>query len=187
VGEGASFRLPRPGWRVYVAAGLALVVIVVVLLARVRGGSAPGGRPGAQGAAATAPSPGAGVTASPLPDDDVPADPTPPSKQVAAPQALAAAAAFTKAWAHHPDGITAAQWSAAVGKHADPVLAKQLTFTDPRLVPATTVTGPAVSLAGGVSSASVGVPTDAGQVVLTCTLVGGRWAVSDVDLKRGPE
>ncbi|MCW2505464.1 MAG: hypothetical protein JWO79_3748 [Actinomycetia bacterium] len=185
--EGASFRMPRPGWRVYVAAGLTLVVIVVVLVARVRGGSAPSGRPGARGAAATAPSPGAVATASPVPDDGVLTDPTPPSKQAAAPEALAAATAFTKAWAHHPDGITAAQWSAAVGKHADPVLAKQLTFTDPRLVPATTVTGPAVSLAGGVSSASVGVPTDAGQVVLTCTLVGGHWTVSDVDLQRSPE
>jgi hypothetical protein len=186
VAEGASFGLPRPGWRVYVAAGLALVVVVIVLVARARGGSSPG-QPGAQGAAATAPSPSAGVTASPVPDDGMRSDLTPPSKQLAAPGALAVATAFTKAWAHHPDGITAARWSAAVGKHADPVLAKQLTFTDPRLVPATTVTGPAVSLSGGVSSASVGVPTDAGQVVLTCTLAGGRWTVSDVDLQRRPE
>jgi hypothetical protein len=36
-----------------------------------------------------------------------------------------------------------------------------------------------------VSSATIAVPTDAGEVVLTCVLVAGRWLVSDLDLDRG--
>jgi hypothetical protein len=41
-------------------------------------------------------------------------------------------------------------------------------------------------VAGGVSSASVAVPTDAGKVILICTLVAGRWLVSDLDIERRP-
>jgi hypothetical protein len=49
-------------------------------------------------------------------------------------------------------------------------------------VPATKVTGPPRGVSGGVTSATIAVPTDAGTVVLTCVLVDGAWLVSDLDV-----
>jgi hypothetical protein len=183
--ESASFAIPRPGWRGVAAGVLALVVIVVVFLARLPGGSGGDQPHGAGAPAAPAPATSAEQTVPPESDDGAEQDAAPYDQKAAA-GALDAATRFVKAWADHPAGLTAAAWSARVAKHADAALGKQLAYTDPQLVPASAVTGKAESVAGGVSSASVAVPTDAGKVILTCTFVGGRWLVSDLDLERRP-
>jgi hypothetical protein len=186
-GEGASFAMPRLGWRPVVAGVLALAVIGVLLAARFGGAdgktASPGsttGTPVAASSASPTPSP------SPEPDDGPEGPGTSPYDEPAAPRAMTAATSFVKAWADHPAGITAERWWSAVSRHADPALAAQLKFTEPALVPAKAVTGPAESVAGGPSSATVAVPTDAGRVLVTCVLVKNQWLVSDLDLERAP-
>jgi hypothetical protein len=185
--ERTSFAVPRLSWRGIAAGVLALVVAGIVIIARLPDGGGAGEPRGAVGrsAPAAAGTASPGLPASPEPDDGA-EEAAAPYTQRAAAGALDAGTRFVKAWADHPDGISAEAWSARVAKHADPALGKQLAFTDPQLVPATAVTGTAQSVAGGVSSASVAVPTDAGKVILTCTLVGGRWLVSDLDIERRP-
>jgi hypothetical protein len=172
-----------------VAGVLAAVVVVIVVMARL-GGAESDARSGAvdqrTSAADASATPSVSPSPSPTANDGVVGAGASPYGQPPAPAAVRAAVAFVRAWADHPDGITPKQWWTSVSRHTDATLAKQLEFTDPARVPATAVTGHAQGIAGGPSSATVAVPTDAGRVVLTCVLVQGKWLVSDLDLERRP-
>jgi hypothetical protein len=186
-GEGASFAWPKLGWRAVVAGVLAAVVLGIVIMARLSGDeSGPGSSAADQRGRASEASATPSVSPSPTANDGVVGAGASPYGQPPAPAAVRAAVAFVRAWTHHPDGITAKQWWTSVSRYADATLAKQLEFTDPARVPATDITGQAQGIAGGPSSATVAVPTDAGRVVLTCVLVQGKWLVSDLDLERRP-
>jgi hypothetical protein len=96
------------------------------------------------------------------------------------------AAAFAAAFATKPPAGAPDQWWAGVSKHTDQTLAEQLRGVDPTTLKATKVTGPARSAQGGVSSAEVTVPTDAGELLVVCVLVNGEWKVADYELERRP-
>lgn len=183
----SSFALRRPGWRVWAAGVLAVIVFVVVLIARLAGAGSGSDSAGSDGAAPL-PSPSVSPAPEPTPtlaDDGLSGPEASPKEQGAAPEALLAATAFAKAWATHPDGVTAEQWWGGVAKHTDAALADQLRGVDPAVVPATRVVGPAEAIHGGVSSADVAVPTDAGRLLVTVIRQAGRWLVADFDIERG--
>jgi hypothetical protein len=199
-----SFALRRPGWRVWVAGGLALVVLVVVLAARLSGGgedpreragSAPAtstaapavtasGAPGSTASAAPSTTAPGGVDA----DGGFPSETPPPASGPAGvSQASQTALALVRAMVDHSPGMTQARWWAAVSRYADPTLGEQLKLTDPATVPANRVTGaPQVMAGGGSGHVQVAVPTDGGRVLVTCVFASDRWLASDLDLERGP-
>jgi len=194
----------RVGWRARVAGVLGVLVLAAVVagrLADLTGAGPPDGPAGplsgpgvlagpsaGPGAGPVAPaSPGATAGAAPGAGAgaDGPIGPgASPYGRAAPPAATAAALAFVRAWLAPPAGTPASTWWQGVARHADPQLAAQLRLTDPERVPATRITGAPRSRHGGLTSAEVVVPTDAGEVLLLCTAVAGRWRVSDLDLDR---
>ncbi len=96
-----------------------------------------------------------------------------------APQALAVADAYVRAWAR-PD-LDAATWLAATTRYATPQYGELLATVDPTHVPARRVTGPPTAVSSTTVVVVVDVPTDAGAVRVTCTNVAGRWLVATVD------
>lgn len=185
--DASRFAVRRLGWRVWAAGSLAVVVVVVVLIARLTGGDADS--PSGADAGDT---PGAGVTEpvepSSEPLNDGPAGPEASAEPSApaAPAAVSVALAFARAWATPPPPSAPGNWATAVSKYTDPVLAQQLRALDPKSLPATKVTGPPVSVSGGVTSAEVTVPTDAGDLLAVCVLVQGKWLVADYEFDRRP-
>lgn len=185
--SGLDFAWKRPGWRVWASLLLAVVVAVVVTVARIAGsgdaGPAPGGIGAPSGrspvgtASATAPDPTPSSTAG---DDSVAGDPATANAPAGA---LSAGTAFVRAWVAHAPPATAEQWWNGVSRTADPTLAAQLRGIALDEIPASRVTGPATGRGLGPTSAEVQVPTDAGRAVLLCVLVGARWLVSTVDLR----
>ena len=187
--DASSFALRRPGWRVWVAGALAVIVFGVLLAARIAGGDdEKSPRSGAPVASSTSDSTLEPVDPSgePLPNDG-PAGPeaSHEASQRAAPAAMTVAVAFAQAWATPPPPSAPDQWWAGVSRHTDQALAEQLREVNPADLPATRVTGPAKSVAGGVTSAEVEVPTDAGDLLVVCVDVRGRWVVADFELDRG--
>jgi hypothetical protein len=191
VSEIRTFALGRPSWRVWVALALAVVVVVVLFIARVTGGGdadeplAGGVRTSASG------SPGDGVTepaepsGSPLVDGpDGPEASAEPS--VAAPAAVTVALAFAQAFVTRPPASAPDQWLAGVSRHTDQALTEQLRGMNPAELPASRLTGAAASVQGGVTSAEVRIPTDAGPLLAVCVLVAGRWVVADYELEEAP-
>jgi len=183
----SSFALRRPGWRVWIAGVLAVIVFVVLLIARLADAGPDSDQPGPSGVAAS-PSETASTTPEPtatLADDGLTGPEASPKEQVAAPAAMTAATDFARAWVVAQPGVTAQQWWEGVARHTDAALADQLREVDPAVVPAARVVGPAESIHGGVSSADVAVPTDAGRLLITCSLQKNRWLVVDFDIERG--
>lgn len=144
------------------------------------GASGPGDQTDTDAAAvdapppATAPAPPAGS----MPDDDgalpegTSASPTGPAQ----PEAIAAAEGFARAWVRGDAG-----WSDRLAELATPELARTLREADPATVPAATVTGPGDVLSEVPGWASVGVPTDAGTLVLHVVETDDGWLVSAID------
>ncbi len=96
------------------------------------------------------------------------------------------ATAFATDWATRPPANEPDQWWQRVTRHTDLTLAEQLREIDASTLAATKVTGPAQSAQGGVTSAEVRVPTDAGPILVVCVLVDGEWKVADYELERRP-
>lgn len=184
-----TFALRRPGWRVWLAGTLAVVVLVVLFVARLAEGDekqeADGsGTPPASGSTplTEAPEP----SGSPLNDDGVIGPEASTGAQQAAAGAMTVALAFGRAWATPPSATAPDQWWVGVSRHTTQALAERLREVDPATLPATRVTGAAQSVLGGVTSAEVRVPTDAGPLLVVCVLVAGRWVVAEFELEAKP-
>jgi hypothetical protein len=118
-------------------------------------------------------------TASPVPDtmDDAGAD-------EAADVALGAMEAFVQ------NELPYDQWWEGFSRYLDGDALVAYEYTDPALVPATSVTGEArVSAAPDATQITVLVPTDVGQyqVLLNRQAVGGEWTVSRLTPPEGVE
>jgi hypothetical protein len=105
-----------------------------------------------------------------------------PTAAPPAPQALEVAVNWTKAWATHPAGITSQQWLAQLKPYTTDEFLPQMATVDPSNVPATKVTGPAVSVDSTTSSVVADVPTDGGIIQVTViTTPQQGWRVSKYD------
>lgn len=114
--------------------------------------------------------------------DESPGAPTPSTSRAKreADPALAAADEFVRHWVRPAPGTTSEQWRAALTPYVVPEMVQALASVDPGNVPASKVTGRAKKVSQDGPHASVGVPTDAGQVrVVVLRQHDGRWLVSE--------
>lgn len=92
--------------------------------------------------------------------------------------ATAVASAFVRAWS--ADGASREGWHASMEPWASPELLRALASTDPAQVPADRVTGDGRLVASAKTSATVRVPTDGGDVLVTLSASGRGWKVRDI-------
>ncbi|GAA3439464.1 hypothetical protein [Kutzneria kofuensis] len=103
--------------------------------------------------------------------------PAPPS-----PQALDVALKWVKAWVNHPVGITNSQWLEQLKPYTTDEFLPQMASVDPANVPASKVTGAAVSVDSTTSSVVADVSTDGGTIQVTViTTPNQGWRVSKYD------
>lgn len=101
----------------------------------------------------------------------------------AAPQAaLGVAQRWAAAWADHPAGTTAAQWSDRLRPYTTDEYLPTLAEVDPANVPGTRVTGPPRAVEVRPDAVRVEVPTDAVTLQLLLVQTGpGDWRVAGYD------
>lgn len=175
---GRALRWPLWSWRnLSITAVLMLALLAVV-------GRATDGQASARPAAAPAAPPTSAstqqtISASPSPRPTTTGSTSAPSASgpVTKQSATAVASAFVRAWSS--DGSRDA-WYAAMGPWASPELLRSLASTDPAQVPADRVTGDGRLISSAKSSATVLVPTDGGDVLVTLTASGGAWKARDI-------
>lgn len=168
------------------AIGLVVVGIVVALLippAQPGAGSQDGGTStGHPSGSPTGDSSSGGTTASTTQETRLTAPLSTATPAPPASQALAVAVSFTKAWANHPAGITSQQWLAGLKPYTTDEYLPQLASVDPANIPATKVTGAAVSIESTTSSVVADVPTDGGTLKVTVIMTPQQgWRVSKYD------
>jgi hypothetical protein len=95
-----------------------------------------------------------------------------------APEALAVAEAWARAWVNHPDGITGEQWAAQLAPLTTEELLPQLRTIDPANIPSTAVTGKAEPVASSARAVEVRITTDGAQLRLTVIATSAGWRVS---------
>ena len=149
----------------HLAAALAGLLAVAVVLAAVL--SALSG-PSQRGPAAGTELPAAG---------DAEADAVPPGP-AAPPEALATARRWAQAWVHHPDGITAEQWTEQLRPHTTEEYLPLLRSVDPANIPSRAVTGPPRAVSVTANSVQVDVPTDGALLRLTVIRTALGWRVA---------
>jgi len=187
-----TFALRRPSWRVWLAGTLAVIVLGTLFIARIAGGGSDGDGGTTTGSTTgSSQQPGGTESGAPTPSETPEVDgldgpEATGDAKVAAPAAMALATAFATDWATRPPADQPELWRERVTRHTDEVLGEQLRAVDLSTLAATKVTGPAVSAQGGVTSAEVRVPTDAGSILVVCVLVDGEWKVADYELERRP-
>jgi hypothetical protein len=123
------------------------------------------------------------------PDDTATSGPTrltspllSPTPAPPAPAALDVATRWVTAWARHPAGITNQQWLEQLKPYTTDEFLPQMSSVDPANVPATKVTGAAVSVDSTTSSVLADVPTDGGTIQVTViTTPNQGWRVSKYD------
>jgi hypothetical protein len=105
-----------------------------------------------------------------------------PTPAPPAPQALDVAQKWVAAWVKHPAGITSQQWLDQLKPYTTDEFLPQMGTVDPANVPATKVTGAAVSVDSTTSSVVADVPTDGGTIQVTViTTPSEGWRVSKYD------
>jgi len=98
------------------------------------------------------------------------------------PQALEVAVSFTRAWANHPSGVTGEQWLNGLKPYTTDEYLPQLSSVNVDNIPATKVTGAAVSVDSTTSSVVADVPTDGGTLRVTVEKTPNQgWRVSHFD------
>lgn len=102
----------------------------------------------------------------------------PPTPRAVTNQSTGVATAFVRAWSS--DGASRDAWYAAMEPWASPELLRALASTDPAQVPADRVTGDARLVSSAKTSATVLVPTDGGDVLVTLSAAGGGWKARDI-------
>jgi hypothetical protein len=162
------------GARGTVAVALVVVVLALVGIGRLIGGSAPSGVVGSGDRTAV-------PTADPSDGDDsvVGATPTPPVNDTSV---LAAAGDFTTAWLRRD--LSASAWHAGLARLATEQLAESLRGVDPTGVPARRMTGSATVALRTEGFAQVAVPVDTGIVRLNLVQSGQRWLIDAIDWER---
>ncbi|MGH3544922.1 MAG: hypothetical protein ACRDPW_03205 [Mycobacteriales bacterium] len=178
VGGGSSWQGGR-GWRTWLAVGLAVLVLLVLVLARCAGGSDPETGSGAPRATSVGDDSVADISTAPT------APPAP---------ALQAATNFTREWLQYSPGESERQWWQRVSPYAEPGFARQLQLTDPARVPGSRLRGEPVPVSISENRVVLRLDTDAGGVVVTCVRVGAQggapsqvWKVSDVESVQGTD
>lgn len=111
------------------------------------------------------------------------AEPGPTGRTGGAGDPTSVATAFAEAWTRHR-GPDAGTWTERVSALSTPSLAGKLRDVDPAVVPADTVTGPALVTAT-TGWADAAVPTNAGTLRLTL-IYTGKWHVNTLDWQRAP-
>lgn len=106
--------------------------------------------------------------------------PVPTWDEAAGEDAVARAEGFVRAWAR-PD-LDATTWFSGLQGFLSPSAAEGFLWTDPAVVPATTVTGAASLVDGSATSATVVVPTDAGDHLVVLVHVDDQtpWQVASL-------
>src|SRR5262245_24845960 len=165
---------------------LLVIIVAVVTIARLVGGSTPSEpdlSPNVLSTSRSESPESAPATADPsLPDDGV-ATPSRPKPTASGDVAvLSAANGFMKAWLR--SNRSADAWHEGIAKYATNDLAAKLVGVDPSGVPATRLTGPMVTVQRTGDFADVSVPVDTGQVDLRLVKEGDGWLVDGVDWAR---
>jgi hypothetical protein len=111
-------------------------------------------------------------------------EPTPtltPTSGPAPPEALDVATAWGKAFVNHPAGISNEQWLNGLRPYTTEERIAVMTSVDPANVPATEVTGPAVTVANYASSVTAAVPTNGGTITLSIIQTPQGWRVAEYE------
>lgn len=103
---------------------------------------------------------------------------TPPPPAPPAPQALAVAEAWAKAWVNHPPGMTSQQWVEQLVPLTTEEFLPQLRTVDPANIPSTSVTGKAESVTSSIRAVDVKIQTDGATLLLTVIATESGWRVS---------
>lgn len=179
---GRALRWPLWSWRnLTITAVLTLALLAVV--GRATDGQAsprPAAAPATTSPSASTQGTTPASSSPPAPRPTTLAAPTsapPPPRAVTNQSATAVAGAFVRAWSS--DGSRDA-WYAAMEPWASSELLRALASTDPAQVPADRVTGDARLVSSAKTSATVLVPTDGGDVLVTLSASGGGWKARDI-------
>jgi hypothetical protein len=105
----------------------------------------------------------------------------PPATTTAAPEALAVAEAWARAWVNHPQGMTNEQWTAQLAPLTTEEYLPQLRTVDPANIPSTAVTGKAEPITASARAVEATVPTDRAKLRLTVIATDAGWRVSAYD------
>ena len=163
--------------RTAVALGLLLLVALVVAIARLLGGGDPA--PVVQQDQAPV------STIDPASGDDgvVELNPSPtPAQAAKGPEVVPVATAFAQNWINH--NRPAQAWRDSLLPLCTGALAGELAAVDPASVPASRITGAAVTEVHAEASVDVIFPIDAGKLRLRLVLSGQRWLVDGIDWER---
>ncbi len=188
---GWPLRSPR---HLAVAAFVAAVVITAagIVIPKLSGAEPTRTDPGATGATATSEThvfgsrtvvvpPPAGSAAT-----ETRVEPTlTPSSAPAAPEALAVAADWAKAWVDHPEGITPEAWREQLRPFTDAESMVKFDDVDPRNIPSSAVTGEPRVVVSYLKSVVVEVPTDDVLLRLTVVETDQGWKVSEYAMGEG--
>ncbi|RZS44155.1 hypothetical protein EV193_10129 [Herbihabitans rhizosphaerae] len=131
---------------------------------------AQGTQPGATTPGATSPLP----TRLPPPQPQLVTAPTDP-------QALEIATKWAQAWVTHPQGITNAQWVAALRPYMLEEQLGPMSKVEPANVPATALTGPAVVKSSYTTEMRLEQPTDGGVIAIDLIKTPQGWRVGHYD------
>jgi hypothetical protein len=166
--------------RTAIALGLLFLVVLVVLVGKLMGGTSPFTSPDGTSQLSTV---------DPTTGDDSVAnlDPSPTIKQPATGQpALIIATSFAEQWINI--NRSASAWRAALKPLSTKTLTTELEQADPQSVPAKRITGAAVTQVNAETSVDVVFPTDAGKLRLRLVFVpgtpDGHWLVDGIDWER---
>lgn len=162
----------RVGVRVAVAAGLLLLILGVVSVARLAGGADRSIDPAA---------PQATVSLDPSAGDDGEVLPT-PSAYADDVAVLTAARIFTTAWLRRD--ASPSSWHTGVASLSTDTLSASLEGVDPLSVPATRTTAEPTIVRRTDAFAQVSIAVDTGTLVLTLVRPESRWLVDGVDWDR---
>lgn len=102
----------------------------------------------------------------------------PPSSAPPAPEAIAIAEAWARAWVHHPPGMTNEQWVAQLAPLTTEEFLPQLHSVDPANIPSTAVVGKAEAVTASARAVDVTVTTDGAKLLLTVIATDVGWRVS---------
>lgn len=105
----------------------------------------------------------------------------PPTTTPPAPQALAVAETWARAWVNHPAGMTNEEWTAQLAPLTTEEFLPQLRTVDPANIPSTTVTGKAEVITSSARAVDVKVATDGAELRLTVIATDAGWRVSAVN------
>jgi hypothetical protein len=106
---------------------------------------------------------------------------TSPPTTAPAPEALAVAEAWARAWVNHPEGMTNDQWVAQLAPLTTDEFLPQLRSVDPANIPATTITGKAESVTASARAVDATITTDGPKLKLTVIATDAGWRVSAFD------